>query len=492
MEFLYWFIVLVYALLLGFILLYSFTQLNLVLSYSKARKKNPAPMPRLEELPKVTVQLPIFNELFVSERLIRNIVQLDYPKDLLQIQVLDDSTDETKDLLHELCKEYELAGFDIQHIHRVNRQGYKAGALAEAMPLVKGSFIAIFDADFLPKPDFLKRTLPWFVDENVGVVQTKWTHINEDYNLLTDLQAFGLNAHFSVEQSGRNQAGHFINFNGTAGVWRKTTIENAGGWQSDTITEDLDLSYRAQLKGWKFIFREEVGSPSELPASMPSLKTQQYRWTKGAAECARKNLLKVWKTKGISFSTKVHALFHLMNSFLFICIIITALLSVPLLFIKQSLGADRDVFKFGGIFALSLLILTLFYWISFRVHEGGGLRNILRFIWKFPAFLSVSMGLSLHNAIAVLEGYAGKKTAFVRTPKFNLQNRKDTWSRTKYISKTVNWLTVIEGVLTLYFIFGLGLGVYLGDFGLFFYHIMLSLGFGSVYFYSLKHRIQFN
>ena len=488
----YWIIIGLYAALLGFILLYSFTQLTLLIAYLRAKKEKflTQPLALEGELPKVTVQLPMYNELFVAERVIDQVMKFDYPKDKLQVQVLDDSTDETLDLVEKKVAHYQNLGFNIQLIHRTNRQGYKAGALAEAMPQVEGEFIAIFDADFLPRPNFLRESLGHFVDANVGVVQSKWEHINKEYSLLTALQAFGLDAHFSVEQKGRNRAGHFINFNGTAGVWRKSTIEDAGGWQSDTITEDLDLSYRAQLKGWKFVYLEQLGSPSELPANMPALKTQQYRWTKGAAECARKNLGKVVKTKGIGVSTKIHAIFHLMNSFLFVCIMLTALLSVPLLFIKQELIEYKSLFNYGGIFLISLLILSMFYMVSYYHNEAKEKKNLWTFWYKFPAFLSVSMGLSLHNAIAVIEGYMGKQTPFVRTPKFNIQNQTDTWKRKLYVSKSINWLTMLEGILALYFFFGIILGFYLEDYGLLIYHIMLFWGFGMVYLFSIKHSLK--
>lgn len=492
MTSLYWIIIGIYTALLGFILLYSFTQLNLLIQYLIYKKKNQPKEKTLANHPFVTVQLPMFNELFVAERIIDQVMKFTYPKDKFEVQVLDDSTDETKALIAKKVAHYTRLGFQIEHLHRDNRQGYKAGALAEGVKVAKGKYIAIFDADFLPKEDFLERTIPYFDDENIGVVQTKWEHINKDYSLLTKLQAFGLDAHFSVEQAGRNTAGHFINFNGTAGVWRKSTIENAGGWQSDTITEDLDLSYRAQLKGWKFIYLEGLGSPSELPANMPALKTQQYRWTKGAAECARKNLIKVFRTRGLGLSTKVHALFHLMNSFLFVCIMVTALLSVPLLYIKQEMIEFKTLFNYGAIFLLSLLILSAFYYVSTFYNEENKKGSFFRFWFKFPAFLSMSMGLSLHNAIAVVEGYAGKKTPFVRTPKFNIQNRNDTWNRTMYISKSINWLTMLEGLLALYFLFGIITGIRLQDYGLLIYHIMLFWGFGAVYVYSLSHSLKLN
>ena len=337
--------ILLYGLALCFIFIYSIIQIYLVYNYLKKSRGNDEVLNLNASLPEVTVQLPLYNELYVVERLIDAIADFEYPKELLEIQILDDSTDETVDIVRRKIQPYIQEGFSIQHIHRVDRSGFKAGALAEGLLKAKGEFIAIFDADFLPNPDFLMKMLSAFRDPEVGMVQSKWEHINQDYSLLTKLQAFGLDAHFSIEQGGRNNAGHFMNFNGTAGVWRRAAIEDAGGWQSDTLTEDLDLSYRAQLKGWKFQFREQVGAPTELPAEMNALKTQQFRWTKGAAECARKNLGKVLIARDLGWGTKINAIFHLLNSGVFICIVLVALLSVPMLFIKNSMEQYMWLFR---------------------------------------------------------------------------------------------------------------------------------------------------
>ncbi|MFT5971189.1 MAG: cellulose synthase/poly-beta-1,6-N-acetylglucosamine synthase-like glycosyltransferase [Flavobacteriales bacterium] len=481
-------IIATYAALLSFILLYSFMQLSLVIHYirSKYLKKSGEDFDG-DFIPFITVQLPIYNEKYVIERLIDAVAKFDYPKDKFEVQVIDDSTDDTFDLVAAKITEVQKLGIDIKHVLRKNRQGYKAGALADSMDQVKGEFIAIFDADFVPTPDFLKKTIPHFRDRNVGVVQTKWEHLNEKYSMLTRLQAFGLDAHFSIEQAGRNHAKYFINFNGTAGVWRKTTIEDAGGWQSDTLTEDLDLSYRAQLKNWKFVYLESQGSPAELPANISALKTQQYRWTKGAAECAKKNLGKVVKAKDLKWRTKIHAVFHLMNSFLFVCIISTAVLSIPLLILKHEFPAYNEIIKYGGVFSISLIILSIFYGVSFVSGADRKWRAVFIFPFRFFMFLSVSMGLSLHNAVAVVEGYAGRKTPFVRTPKFNSSNKKAGWIGKQYITKSLNVMTMIEGLLACYFAFGIYLSFTYLDFGLLPYLIMLFIGFFSVYVYSIKH-----
>lgn len=484
MKTLSYILIALYAGMLTFIFLYALVQLSLVVHYVRNKRKVKIEPLGFDTWPRVTIQLPVFNERYVVDRLIKATMEIDYPIDRLEVQILDDSTDDTRDLIEQIVARYQEQGRNIVHIHRTNRSGFKAGALAGGLQTASGEFVAIFDADFVPKPDFLYQTVAHFSDPKIGVVQSRWEHLNEKHSLLTQMQAFGLDAHFTVEQGGRNAGGHFINFNGTGGVWRKACIEDAGGWQSDTLTEDLDLSYRAQLNGWKFHFVEELGSPAELPATMNALKTQQFRWTKGAAECARKNLGKVLRAP-LGWSTKIHATFHLMNSFLFVCILLTALLSVPMLVIKDTYPEFKNLFVYGSFFISSLLILTLFYWVSFVHRETKP--KLKTFLFKFPLFLSVSMGMSFHNAVAVFEGLIGIKSPFVRTPKFNIEQGSDRWKANVYLNSAMNGGTLIEGLLTLYFIGALYLAYYLGDFGLAPYHFMLALGFGAVYFYSVFH-----
>ncbi len=478
----------IYGFFLLFIFFYSLVQLNLAIHYVRRfRRKLVKPEIKEADLPIVTVQLPVFNELYVVERLIDAVCAFDYPKDKLEIQLLDDSTDESLEVGRKKVEEMAAKGFDIKQIIRPERKGFKAGALAYGLDICKGEFVAIFDADFIPRKDFLRQTIPFFyTDPKVGVVQTRWEHLNEDYSLITRLQAFGLDAHFTVEQMGRNAGHHFINFNGTAGVWRKTTIYDADGWQSDTITEDLDLSYRAQLKGWDFIYLPEIGSPAELPAEMNALKAQQFRWTKGAAECTVKNMPRVLNAKGLGFARKVHASFHLMNSVVFLCILGTSLLSVPMLIIKNTFEQYQILFMIASAFLVSFFILGYFYWVSRP--QAPFFSKLGRFVIDFPMFLSVSMGLSLHNAVAVLEGFTGKKSAFVRTPKFAISTgKKGTWTDKKYRAVKISPLTIGEALMALYFIGGLALAFYFDDFGLFPFHFMLTLGYLFVTFYSVKH-----
>jgi len=484
-----------YAIMLTFILCYSFMQINLVILYLKNRKRLIKEQEKVaalsdEEKPLVTIQLPVFNELYVIERLLDHVGAIDYPKDKLEIQVLDDSTDESFDIAAKKIKEIQQNGIDIKHIKRPERVGYKAGALKYGTAIAKGEFIAIFDADFIPDKDFLNRTLPYFNDPKTGLVQSKWEHLNRNYSLLTQLQAFGLDAHFTVEQVGRNSGGHFINFNGTAGIWRKTCIESAGGWESDTLTEDLDLSYRAQLKNWKFKYLENLGSPAELPVEMNALKAQQFRWTKGAAECTRKNLNRVLKADNVNRSTKLNAIFHLMNSFLFVCIMMIGILSIPVMFVNLMHPEIRFLFDYSTVFYLGMIFLIVFYFVTWVSERGLTFLNVLKFLYLFPAFLSVSMGLSVYNSIGVIEGYIGKKSAFVRTPKFAIKGKKGSFKDKKYINSGAEIVSVIEGLLFFYFAWGLYLAIRHKMLPSVPYFLMLMFGFGFVFFLSKRHLLK--
>ncbi len=358
-----------YIFFLTFILLYALAELNLTFVYLRDKWKNRGDQEKSfdndEDKPTVTIQLPVYNEFYVVERLIDAVANFDWPIEKLEIQVLDDSNDETVDIIANKVKELRKKGIDIKQLIRPNREGFKAGALAYGMDLLRGEYVAIFDADFVPESDFLNRTIPYFYDKNIGMVQTRWGHLNRDYSILTKLQAFALDAHFKVEQRGRNAGDHFINFNGTAGIWRKKAIVDAGGWQSDTLTEDLDLSYRAQLKGWKFKYLEGVESPAELPVTMTALKSQQFRWSKGAAECTRKNLGKVLIKRGIGLKTKLNATFHLLNSFLFICIMSLVLLSIPAMLVINQFPRFDDLFRNSlSFFFITTIILGIIYFVS--------------------------------------------------------------------------------------------------------------------------------
>ena len=478
----------IYGICLLLIFFYSVLQLSLSIAYAKTKGKRAnekTPDFDIANAPKVTIQLPMFNELYVADRIIETTAAFNYPKDKLEIQVLDDSTDETVEVIAKKVAEIAATGVNIKHIHRVDRTGYKAGALDAAMDRVEGEFIAIFDSDFVPDQDFLLKTIPFFQDSNIGVVQTRWGHLNKDYSILTELQAFGLNGHFAIEQGGRNSSGHYINFNGTAGIWRKTCIEGAGGWEHDTLTEDLDLSYRAQIKGWKFKYLENVISPAELPITMSALKNQQHRWMKGGAECFIKMRKRIVTAKNVKFSDKIHALSHLFNSSVFLFILTLSLLSLPVLHIKDSFSDLNLFIKFGSLFITSTLFLMYYYWLSYRDKTENKVASFFKFFGRFVQFLVVSMGLSLSNTVAVLEGYLGIKSSFVRTPKFNVA-KKNEFKGNKYDKKSISLLTIAEGLLMLLFGFTAINRALFGDLGMVPFHLMLAIGYGLVFFYTLS------
>lgn len=490
-------IIVIYSTALALIFLYALAQLNLLFNYVRARKKN-EDCPKFDlsnrnEVPYVTIQLPVYNEMYVMKRLLNNIARIDYPNERLEIQVLDDSTDESFEENAAQIKKLQESGLDIQHVTRENRIGFKAGALKEGLKTAKGEFIAIFDADFLPGKNWLQDTIPYFKNPEIGVVQTRWGHINRDYSILTRVQAFALDVHFTLEQVGRNSKGHFINFNGTAGVWRRECIINAGNWEGDTLTEDLDLSYRAQLKNWKFKYLEDVETPAELPVVMSAARTQQFRWNKGGAENFQKMSWKVLKNKNTSYKTKIHGIIHLLNSTMFLIILIVAVLSIPMLYIKNEYAHLSTYFIVMSFFVISTLIFFICYWFTYRNIYGGGISRFVEYVGMFFVFFSVAMGFSLHNSVAVLEGHFGKKSEFIRTPKFNINTLNDSWKGNKYLNKKISPHVILEGILMLYFAFGMYsafvVGDHGGDFGLFPFHLMLFIGFGYVFFKSLASKV---
>lgn len=485
-------IITVYSISLLLIFFYSLAQLNLLVNYLGHKRRNKeAPKFNLldpKEIPFVTIQLPIYNEEYVMERLLDNISKIEYPLSKLEIQVLDDSTDDSVLDTAKRIEALQQSGLDIKHIRRINRQGFKAGALKEGLTTAKGEFIAIFDADFLPSSDWLKKTVIYFKDQEIGVVQTRWGHINREYSTLTRIQAFALDAHFTLEQVGRNAKGHFINFNGTAGIWRKECILDAGNWEGDTLTEDLDLSYRAQLKNWKFKYLEDVETPAELPVVISAARSQQFRWNKGGAENFKKTVWSVITAKNISFKTKFHGVMHLLNSSMFLCVFLVAILSIPMMYIKNTFDHLGWIFEATKFFILSTIILFVCYWFTYKSIQGSGLDNFVDYIRIFFTFFSVALGFSLHNSIAVLEGHMGKRSEFVRTPKFNLNSIKDSWKGNKYLTTKLSPNMILEAALMLYFLFGMYSAIPLNDFGLFPFHFMLFIGFGYVFFKSLFAR----
>ncbi len=475
-----------YFLGMGFIFLYSLAQGHLLVHFFKFRKtEKQVPHQIPNPWPKVTVQLPIYNELYVVERLIDAVAQLNYPSDLLQIQILDDSTDETSELIQAKLLAYPSVNF--QYLHRTNRQGFKAGALREALPSAVGEFVAIFDADFVPDPDFLIKALPYFSSPQVGMVQSRWTHLNQNYSILTQLQAFALDAHFLIEQSGRNQQGAFINFNGTAGIWRKACILDAGNWEEDTLTEDLDLSYRAQRKGWRFVYRPEIESPAELPPILSAIKSQQFRWTKGGAECAVKHSGKVFK-ENHPLGIKFHSFAHLFNSTIFIAILLTSFCSIGLWWGVQLHMIPLALFWASGISMIGFVLVAGVYLVSYLTAQPYSWKSVLGALWKLPLFFSVSMGLALHNTQAVLEGLTGKKSPFIRTPKFNLEAGSVSLQANAYRLRALPMSTWLEGVMGLLFGGMVVLGIVYGNFLFLPFHGLLALGYSLVFISSFRTR----
>jgi len=423
--------------------------------------------------PVVTVQLPLYNEAEVAHRLIDACVDLDYPREKLEIQVLDDSTDETVERVAERVSYWQEQGVDIVHVHRDDRTGYKAGALANGLRLARGEYVAIFDADFVPEPDFLRRMVPhFFEDESLGMVQGRWGHLNQDDSLLTQVQAFGLDAHFAIEQHVRDQAGCFTNFNGTAGIWRRDCIEDAGGWEHDTLTEDLDLSYRAQLRGWTFKYVSSTEVPAELPPDMNALRSQQFRWAKGGVETALKLVGRLWRSAE-SFGVKLQGTFHLTAHFAFPFILLAALTHAPLLLLKglghgpgqaYFAGMGFGLFGFVGFFLAQLFAQR-------RLYPDWGYRLRL-----FPVFMAGTMGLSLSNTNAFWQALRGTDMAFIRTPKYG-DDPGDGWWRSRYAIKELPQVVWWEALLAVYCTAGLGVVIALGEWAAIPFQALFAAGF---------------
>jgi cellulose synthase/poly-beta-1,6-N-acetylglucosamine synthase-like glycosyltransferase len=477
---------LLYFLGMVFIFLYSLAQGHLLVHFFKFKKEsNQAPPQVPNSWPKVTVQLPIFNERYVVERLIDAVAKLNYPSELLQIQILDDSTDETGALIQAKVLAYPNLNFE--YLHRTDRTGFKAGALKEALPSAQGEFIAIFDADFVPDPDFLIKALPYFSSPQVGMVQSRWTHLNQNYSILTELQAFALDAHFLIEQKGRNQQGAFINFNGTAGIWRKSCMLDAGNWHDDTLTEDLDLSYRAQRKGWKFVYRPEIESPAELPPILSAIKSQQFRWTKGGAECAVKHAGKVFQ-EDHPWHIKFHAFAHLFNSTIFIAILLTSFCSIGLWWGIHSNLISAKLMLATGFSMFGFVLVAGVYLVSYLKAQAFSWSRLAESFWKLPLFFAVSMGFALHNSQAVWEGLTGKKSPFIRTPKFNLESGSASLNANVYRLRSLPMSTWLEGGMGLFFGGMVVLGIVYGTYLFLPFHGLLALGYSLVFISSLRTR----
>ena len=440
-----------YFLVLVVLAMYGMHRYTLLYNYFVYRKNIPAAPPPVTDWAKVTIQLPIFNERYVIERLVDAVSQFDYPRELLDIQVLDDSTDETCEVARACVERHASQGLPIVYIHRSNREGFKAGALENGLHTARGEFVAIFDADFIPQSDFLRRTIPYFLDPNgganIGMVQTRWTYLNSDYSLLTRVETILLDGHFVIEHGGRSRRGTFFNFNGTAGVWRRAAIDAAGGWEHDTLTEDTDLSNRAQLKGWKFLYLPNIECASELPVDMNGFKAQQARWAKGLMQTARKILPKVLRSD-VPWHVKSEAFFHL-----------TANISYPLMVLLSTMLLPAMIVRFyQGWFQMLVIDLPLFLAStcsisSFYIAAQKELRpkTWLNTFLYMPFVMATGIGLSVRNAQAVLEAIAGKKSEFARTPKFKIEGKAGTFAAKQYKNKS-GWMPYCEVALGLYFV----------------------------------------
>jgi cellulose synthase/poly-beta-1,6-N-acetylglucosamine synthase-like glycosyltransferase len=460
-----------YFFVLIILAVYGWHRYYLVYLYMRNRDKQPKSGPQLAPLPVVTVQLPLYNEMYVADRLIDAVCRLDYPRDLLEIQVLDDSTDETCGIAELAVMRHAEAGVNIKYFHRADRTGYKAGALEAGLQVARGEFVAIFDADFQPTPDFLARLLPHFADPRVGMVQARWGHINQDYSLLTKIQSILLDGHFVLEHGGRNRAGRFFNFNGTAGIWRRRAIDDAGGWQHDTLTEDLDLSYRAQLRGWRFVFVPDVIAPAEVPVEMNGFKSQQHRWAKGSIQTCRK-LLPSLLAADIPQGTKAEAFFHLTANFNYPLMVVLSVLMFPSMVIRYNMGWYEMLLIDVPLFFAATFSVCNFYMVCQReIHRDWRAR--LRYL---PFLMSIGIGLSINNTRAVLEALFNRQSEFTRTPKYRIERDADEWVGKKY-RQSVAVQPIIELALGLYFTATVFYALANGIYGTLPFLVLFQLGF---------------
>jgi len=436
-----------YFFILAILAVYGWHRYYMVYLYMRYRDNLPSSnLPALDPLPKVTIQLPIYNEMYVVDRLVEAVCRIDYPKHLMEIQVLDDSTDETTDVAELAVRRWAAQGFDIKYLHRTDRTGFKAGALDEGLKVAAGEYVAIFDADFVPPADFLRETLPQFANPRVGMVQARWGHINRDYSLLTRIQAILLDGHFVLEHGSRNRAGCFFNFNGTAGIWRRQAIAAGGGWQHDTLTEDLDLSYRAQLAGWQFVFLQDLVSPAEVPVEMNAFKSQQHRWAKGSIQTCLKLLPRIL-AQPLPLRVKAEAFFHLTANFNYLLMILLSILMFPAMYVRYNMGWYEMLLIDVPFFFAATFSVANFYVVCQKQLFPGGWKSSLRYM---PFLMSIGIGLAVNNARAVLEALMGRQTEFARTPKYGIERMGDEWVGKKY-QQTQLVQPAIEVLLGLYF-----------------------------------------
>jgi cellulose synthase/poly-beta-1,6-N-acetylglucosamine synthase-like glycosyltransferase len=434
-----------YFFVLIILAVYGWHRYYLVYLYLRNRGKEPLPGSTLSPQPVVTIQLPLYNEMYVADRLIAAVCAIKYPRELLEIQVLDDSTDETRGIAEAAVRRFAAEGIDIKYLHRTDRTGYKAGALEAGLKQARGEFVGIFDADFIPSTDFLVRLMPQFADPKVGMVQARWGHINQDYSLLTKIQSILLDGHFVLEHGGRYRAGRFFNFNGTAGVWRRSAIDDAGGWQHDTLTEDLDLSYRAQLRGWRFVFLSDLIAPAEVPVEMNAFKSQQHRWAKGSIQTCRKLLPEILRAK-VPLGVKAEAFFHLTANFNYPLMCVLSVLMFPSMVIRYNMGwYEMMLIDVPLFFAATFSVCNFYMMCQREIHRDWRAR-----IKYLPFLMSIGIGLCINNTRAVFEALFNKQSEFARTPKYRIEGDADEWVGKRY-RQSVAVQPLIELALGLYF-----------------------------------------
>ncbi len=452
MEFLKWSWYVAYVLVLLGLSGYGCHRLCIVYLYLRHSWRRPKPEKQFENLPIVTVQLPVFNEMHVVERLLTSVSKLDYPREKLQIQLLDDSTDETTGIGRREIEKLRKQGFDAEFIHRDDRTGFKAGALENGLETAKGDYVLILDADFVPNPDVLLKTIHYFTDEKIGLIQTRWGHLNRNYNLLTRVQAMFLDGHLELEQTARNRSGRFFTFNGTGGIWRKECIVDAGGWEHDTLTEDMDLSYRAQLRHWRFIFLNEVETPAELPVDMDGFKSQQHRWTKGSIQCCKKVLPAIWKSR-FPLNVKLEATAHLTSNFAWLLLMVLCFLIFPNTKYQPEMSIWVKALIHIPIFIFASGAVAFFYLMAQKaLHPKAWWKEVV----YLPCLLALGIGMSINHARAVMEALLNMESGFVRTPKYGVGKAKAEKSASlrKSRYKAMRSVTpVVEFLFGVFFLF---------------------------------------
>ena len=481
-----WTVLIIYFGILIILSIYGAYRVKQVVEFWRYSKFPPKPKREFaeEELPHVTVQLPLFNEMYVVERLVKAVIEIDYPRDRLEIQVLDDSTDETVNIARSVVEKYAQAGFDIRYLHRDDRSGFKAGALEYGMKTAKGDLIAIFDADFVPKPDFLRKLIHYFTDPIVGCSQMRWAHINGSYNLLTRLQTIMLDGHFVIEQTTRNRSGNFFNFNGTAGIWRREAIEMSGGWQHDTLTEDTDLSFRAQLMGWRFIYLLDEEAPAEIPVDINAFKAQQRRWAKGVLQVWFKLYRRIWGAP-LPLRVKLEMFFRLTGNISYPLMIVASFMQFPLLLVRYNQGLYQLMILDVPLLFFSTVSVVLFYGSAvWYLDKKRGSRLL-----HLPLVMGLGIGLAFSNARAVFEALAGVKSDFVRTPKYRVEQMKDeSWKQKKYKRKH-GWLPLLELSFALYFVLAIGYAVRMHMWGPIAFLLLFCFGYGYMGTMSLLQTV---